>query len=92
MEKSKLNMELKYGFDDIWTYCINKVYNAKLNNDFIIELNIRICGLVNNKEYKESSVLHISLCYNVLKLEIHTHILHIMSKHKFNVERPFIFF
>jgi len=47
---------------------------------------------MNNKEYKESWVLHISLCYNVLQLEIHTHILHINNKHEFNVERPFIIF
>ncbi len=37
---------------------------------FIIELNTTICGLGNNKEYKENWVLHISLCYNVLQLEI----------------------
>jgi hypothetical protein len=34
VEKSKLNVELKDGFDEIWTYCINKVYNAKFNNVF----------------------------------------------------------
>jgi hypothetical protein len=28
---------------------------------FTIELNTTICGLVNNKEYKEILVLHISL-------------------------------
>jgi hypothetical protein len=59
---------------------------------FTIELNTTICGLMNKKEYKESWVLRISLCYDVLQLGIHTHILHINNKHEFNVEKPFIFF
>jgi hypothetical protein len=34
VEKSKLDVELKDEFDEIWAYYINKVYNAKFNTVF----------------------------------------------------------